>query len=417
MTSNLSIDGQAMVLLCTPLGLPPNYQAVKPLTPLEWEKISARLQVHHLRLRQFLVESRAVWQDALDIDADLAERLAKLLDRSASLALELERLENLGIWVITRADASYPILWKRRLGKKSPLVVYGAGSPRWLKSSAQERLAIVGSREIDETALRFTQGLGARCAGEEMAVVSGGARGVDFTAQTSALNAGGNVISVVSEGLEAPVKKREIRNAILSERLLMLSAALPGMRFTAYNAMARNKYVYALSHYAVVVASSLKGGTWSGALENLEHHWVPLFVRDAPTAPPGNRALIQKGGVAFTEGALEESVMPLGEWLALHMTTDRSDRRDASIYPMNHADQGQKDLFAVVWPVIKDSMNSPRSIADMAQYFNVTEIQMTRWIERAMAEGALKRLPHSDLIVDADHAPGRQLSLFEADMR
>ncbi len=59
--------------------------------------------------------------------------------------------------------------------------------------------------------------------------------------------------------------------------------------------MRRNRLIYVLSRAAVVVASSLeKGGTRSGALENLKARWVPLHVRD--DGSPGNRRLISEGG-------------------------------------------------------------------------------------------------------------------------
>ena len=41
------------------------------------------------------------------------------------------------------------------------------------------------------------------------------------------------------------------------------------------------------------------GGTWEGALEALAQKWVPLYVR-IPGNGPGNAALVDKGGVAFT---------------------------------------------------------------------------------------------------------------------
>ena len=61
--------------------------------------------------------------------------------------------------------------------------------------------------------------------------------------------------------------------------------------------MGRNKYIYALADYAIVVSSDADaGGTWSGAVENLSQKWCPLFVREADDVPDGNRKLLRKGG-------------------------------------------------------------------------------------------------------------------------
>ena len=64
--------------------------------------------------------------------------------------------------------------------------------------------------------------------------------------------------------------------------------------------MGRNKIIYALSEYALVVASDAKtGGTWAGATEALRAGWVPVFVREGPNVPPGNRDLLKLGGLPF----------------------------------------------------------------------------------------------------------------------
>lgn len=81
----------------------------------------------------------------------------------------------------------------------------------------------------------------------------------------------------------------------------------PGARFTVGFAMCRNKYIYTLAKYAVVVsASSGKGGTWAGATENLKYKWTPLFVRAGDNMPEGNQLLIEKGGVPLRPEILED---------------------------------------------------------------------------------------------------------------
>ena len=62
--------------------------------------------------------------------------------------------------------------------------------------------------------------------------------------------------------------------------------------------------IYCLAEAAVVVSSGESEGTRAGALENLKAGWVPLFVRDDPDAPPGNRELLDAGGLAITRDDL-----------------------------------------------------------------------------------------------------------------
>ena len=82
---------------------------------------------------------------------------------------------------------------------------------------------------------------------------------------------------------------------------MLISPFYPEAPFNAGNAMGRNRYIYTLADQALVIDAALgSGGTWEGALENLKHQWVPLYVR-WPGSGPGNAALVDKGAIAFTQ--------------------------------------------------------------------------------------------------------------------
>lgn len=82
--------------------------------------------------------------------------------------------------------------------------------------------------------------------------------------------------------------------------------------------MARNKLIYALSDFALVIASDAeKGGTWAGAEEAIKAGWVPVFIVDGPDAPEGNRLLIKRGGIPFP-APFDEAPSRLGDWLEQH---------------------------------------------------------------------------------------------------
>ena len=47
--------------------------------------------------------------------------------------------------------------------------------------------------------------------------------------------------------------------------------------------MGRNRLIYTLADYAVIVASDAEsGGTWAGAVETLKNGWIPIFVLEQP---------------------------------------------------------------------------------------------------------------------------------------
>jgi predicted Rossmann fold nucleotide-binding protein DprA/Smf involved in DNA uptake len=233
-------------------------------------------------------------RQALEIPNPLAERLAGLMARGGQLSIELERLQALGIWVITRADEGYPTHLRERLKAQAPPVLFGAGPAALLHKKG---VAIVGSRDVDDAGAAFAATLGQRCAASGLIVFSGGARGADGHGVDGALEAGGSAVAVIPDSLEDAIKRREPRERVLSGRLTLVTPAHPSAKFTIAAAMARNKLIYALASWAVVVALDAEsGGTWSGAIENLRANWVPLFVRDGADVPTGNKALVKRGG-------------------------------------------------------------------------------------------------------------------------
>jgi predicted Rossmann fold nucleotide-binding protein DprA/Smf involved in DNA uptake len=138
--------------------------------------------------------------------------------------------------------------------------------------------------------------LGAEVAGAGFCLVSGGARGIDEAAMTGALDGGGQVIGVLADSLLKAIVAQKWRAALRRGDLVLVSPHHPEAAFNVGNAMARNKHVYCLAEAAVVVHSGTSGGTWSGALENLQHAWVPLWVRKTDDPESGNAGLVDKGG-------------------------------------------------------------------------------------------------------------------------
>ena len=97
--------------------------------------------------------------------------------------------------------------------------------------------------------------------------------------------------------------------------LCLVTPYSPDAGFSVGTAMGRNKLIYALADYAVVVASDVeKGGTWAGATEAMKAEWIPVFILEYSDMPQGNRMLLKKGGIAFPY-PFQESFSTLPEWL------------------------------------------------------------------------------------------------------
>jgi DNA processing protein len=131
--------------------------------------------------------------------------------------------------------------------------------------------------------------------------VSGGAKGIDQAAMRGALEAGGKVSGVLADSLEKTTMNREHRNLLLDGQLVLISPYDPSAGFNVGNAMQRNKLIYALADASLVVSSDLnKGGTWAGAIEQLDKFkFVPVFIRSTGESSAGLDGLRKKGALPW----------------------------------------------------------------------------------------------------------------------
>ena len=311
----LSDDGHAILALCSHLGLRAGSGAndLDPFKPSEWNVLANRIENSALRSPAGLNGLAAAdLEKALSVPAEDAERIAGLLERSGKLAIEVEALFSRGMWVLTRADSLYPPKLASTLKQHAPPVIFGAGSPQLLRRPG---VAVVGSRNIDETGAAFAREVGKRAVQSRMAIVSGGARGTDRLAMDGALEVGGVAIGALADSLESTIRKSDVRELLLDERLVLFTPYAPAAGFSVGAAMGRNKFIYGLAEAAVVVSSDYQsGGTWAGAVEALKAEWCPVFVREGPTVPKGNRELEKLGAANLPERDLQ-SIDDLSDWL------------------------------------------------------------------------------------------------------
>ena len=182
------------------------------------------------------------------------------------------------------------------------------------------------------------------------------------------------------------------RKAIISGSLLMVSAVNPNATFRGFNAMDRNKYIYAMSDFSVAVASDFnKGGTWNGAIENIKNSWVPLLVRSEEGIPMGNHELLKKGGLKLTNNELNDE-FDFKKWL-IGKKNELNKDSETQITMYDTIDTvlkvEVKDLYDLIVNEIVDYFDKPRVIKNAARVFNVLEDQLILWINKAIEDGLL----------------------------
>jgi predicted Rossmann fold nucleotide-binding protein DprA/Smf involved in DNA uptake len=410
----LSPDTQAVLLLCGSLAVKSN-SGVKPLTVIQYNRIATWLRDQQLRPSDLLGEKGiGLLRQSIDRPKEAEEALL-LLERGVAMALAIENWANQGIWVLSRSDIDYPKRFKDRLKQNSPPILYGAGKKELLTRGG---LAMIGSRRADEKALEFTRKVGQRCALEDIQVISGGAKGVDQEAMLAALGQGGGVVGILSDNLGKATVSGKYRQAIRDGQLVLISACAPEAHFQIGNAMARNKLIYALSDWALVVTTETeKGGTWAGAKENLKHGWVPLLLRDGIDVSISNKRLVNEGGYSLDEGKVVEHAGALKDLLQQACTqkprefaegaeadaSARSEVRvssqgqhlpDESAKAFSHQIKSDDVWEQQVWPAISALLRSKGKLTvdQLVEDLGIEKNQAKDWLKRATGEQKVNKL-------------------------
>ena len=189
---------------------------------------------------------------------------------------------------------------KTKLQERAPTLIYGCGEKSLLQKGG---LAVVGSRGADEQSLEFTQSVGELAASAGVTIISGGAKGVDRAAMQGSLEAGGAAVGVLAEQLLRLAVASDCREPIREGRLTLISLVDPSVGFNVGSAMQRNKIIYCLADAALVVSSEVnKGGTWAGAIEQLERFKSrAVYVRTNSSASDGNKELESRGALPWPQ--------------------------------------------------------------------------------------------------------------------
>ncbi len=307
----ISINSRVILLLCSHLGIE-NGSDLAPLSSREWKQIENKLLTLNQEPGFLYTLDKDGLRSQLDLSDDNSARIARLLERYDPLTHELERLASLGIHPLTCVDEGYPRRYIQRLRELTPPVLFYCGEKALLD---QPGIAVVGSRNLDEIGQECAAFVGNACGLSGLVLYSGGAKGVDTISMNTALNARGTAVGILADSLVRAIRSPAIRSTLSRGDLCLATPYSPDAGFSVGAAMGRNRLIYTLADFAIVVASDEgKGGTWAGATETLRHKWVPVFILAHPDMPQGNRSLLEKGGIPFPY-PFRVPYTKLGEWL------------------------------------------------------------------------------------------------------
>lgn len=391
----ISDNTKAILLLTAPLIFGKSKNEVKLLTPKEYHQFAVFLNSIKKQPADLLTSEL---DNILNAYRKLDNtRIHQLLNRGFLLSQVLYYWQSRNIWVISRADKTYPSNFKNRLKENAPAILYGCGNMDLLNTGG---LAIVGSRNINEELIKYTMNIANLSAKAHQMIISGGAKGADLAAMQGALNAGGVVCGVLSDSLEKAALNTENRLPLQQNRLVLISACDPKSRFTVGNAMARNKYIYALANAGLIINADLnEGGTWAGAIEQLEkYRQIPIYVRSTGQISDGLNTLANKGALSWQNPRTPQEFLDIFQVQpsqsepniivedlfpeTIISTLPENENSDKNISP-------DEELFLCVKKLILNNLDKPKKDEEIAQLLKVSTKQIKKWLDRLIDENII----------------------------
>ena len=246
-------------------------------TPKIWTSRKNEMIAHCFRqektIAEFFESNSFLGFDLKPQEFDLLQQTRLELPNYAFL---VEELLNQGYDIVPITSKEYSPTLKANLKYNSPIVLYTKGNKQILQ---EKSIAIVGSRNANETSLLFADNVARKATSEYKVVVSGFAKGVDKQALDSALKYKGQSIIVLPQGIStfaSGIKK--YYKQIIEGDVLVLSTFHPKSPWSVELAMARNSIIYGLASEIYVAQSDNKGGTWSGVCDGLKKGRI-VYVR------------------------------------------------------------------------------------------------------------------------------------------
>ena len=240
-------------------------------------------------------------------------------------AEDLEIVKRIGGRLVTPDDDEWPTLAfaafhgvavRARPSGRPPMVLWAMGPAR-LDEIASRSAALVGTRAATSYGEYVAAELAAGLVDREVAVVSGGAYGVDGAAHRAALSSDGITAAVLAGGLDIPYPAG---HSALLHRIgrhgVVFTEYPPGVRPARHRFLIRNRLVAALAGAVVVVEAGLRSGAANTAA------WAQVLGRVVGAVPgpvtssvsAGCHALLRNGAELVTRAAdIVELVGQVGE--------------------------------------------------------------------------------------------------------
>jgi predicted Rossmann fold nucleotide-binding protein DprA/Smf involved in DNA uptake len=259
-----------------------------------------------ISIEEFFQLNENEWKNVYQLDEKQVSDLKQAKIELANNAFLAESFFSQGFEIIPITSPEYSKTLKVNLkAAHAPAVLYVKGNKKILE---EKSIAIVGSRDASETALKFTDNIAKLASKEFKVVVSGFAKGVDKQALDSAIDYKGQSVIVLPQGIMTFSSGfKNYYKQIIDGDVLVLSTFFPKAPWKAELAMARNPIIYGLADEIYVAESADKGGTWSGVIDGLRKGRKIYVRKPEVDEKNANNILIQKGAIPVDFNGIELS--------------------------------------------------------------------------------------------------------------
>lgn len=236
------------------------------------------------------------WEDS----ANLYSLKRSMVRQDYSLELQFSQFEHFygyEIEMLTPFDSQYSFnLLELHF---PPAILFAAGETNEFFKTGVFTAGVVGSRNPTSYGLEITKEIAALLSEEGVPVVSGLAKGIDITAQRTALKNSNFTCAVLGSGLLSIYpKEHQIYISDILKRGVIVSEYLPNTPPMPHNFPERNRIIAALSHIVIVVEAKERSGVFS-TVEN-----AVFLGKDIWAVPGSVRSELSKGpNKLIAEGA------------------------------------------------------------------------------------------------------------------
>ena len=153
-------------------------------------------------LLNFFGSGEIAWNASQEelVQSGIGEKISEKINLERKMIdpdLEWEKMEKAGIKMVTMAEPEYPLLLKEIANP--PYIIYTRGN---IDLNSAPMVAIVGSRKFTAYGSQVASTFAKDLARAGVVVVSGMALGIDAIAHLGALEAGGQTVAVLGDGLD-----------------------------------------------------------------------------------------------------------------------------------------------------------------------------------------------------------------------